>query len=114
MKPTTLKRWIYLAVLVYATFSASSAFAQALGLAAVGPTDPNNGYPAWYQDTKGLQLAPCLVFPNDATAPVPDPCGLAGILPNDNAPVVFPDNFPDEFFYSFADNTIVGVGAGGT
>ncbi|HSB77587.1 MAG TPA: hypothetical protein VLM91_02270 [Candidatus Methylomirabilis sp.] len=112
MQTTTLKRWISLAVLAYATFSASSAFAQAQGLAAVGPTDPADGYPAWYQDTTGLQLAQCLVSPSDP-APVPDPCALTGTLPNDGAPVVFPSNFPNEFFYWRGVSKINGVGAGG-
>ena len=59
----TLKRWIYLAVMVSAAvvgswaLTGSWASAQdAQGLAAVGAIDPANGYPRWYMDRTGLQL----------------------------------------------------------
>jgi hypothetical protein len=64
---------------------ASPAFA----LQAVGPTDPTIGFPTWYQDPAGITLAPCL--DNDAMC-------LFG-LPDPNAPLTFPGNFPDEMFY---------------
>jgi len=107
-------KWsISLAVLVCIALSTGPALAQGQGVAGVGPTNPNNGYPTWYQDRQGLALEPCLVFPTDPNAPVPDPCGLVGTLPDDNSPVVFPTNFPDEFFYARAVATIKSVGAGG-
>ena len=53
-----------------------------------------------------MQLAPCL--DNDAN----DSCGLAGTLPSPAAPVSFPNNFPDEFFYSLLNGKITGIGGG--
>ncbi len=108
MKPSALKGWIALAVIVCVALSAGSAFAQAAGLAAVGAVDPANGFPKWYIDNNGLQLAQCL--DNNAA----DPCGLiaAGALPNPAAPVVFPTNFPNEVFYNRATARISGIGGG--
>src|SRR5206468_10974324 len=81
---------------------------QAAGLAAVGAADPANGFPKWYIDNNGLQLAPCL--DNNAA----DPCGLvaAGALPNPAGAVVFPGNFPNEVFYNRATARIDGIGGG--
>jgi len=95
---SALKWWISLAVVLCIALPASLAFAQAAGLAAVGAPDPVHGFPKWYMDKNGLQLAPCL----DAGAA--DPCGLiaAGALPNPAGPVVFPTNFPNEVFYNRA------------
>src|SRR5881396_3271829 len=91
---------ILLAVIACIVFASGRASAQAAqGLAAVGAVDPANGYPKWYQDKNGLQLTACL----DNTTPDPllggaDLCGLVagGAIPA--GPVVFPTNFPDEFF----------------
>jgi len=72
-------------------------------LVRVGPVDRNNGFPAWYQDSTGLALNACL--PNaqelaDGTCAVfPDQ------LTNPAAPISFPNNFPDEFFYYGLDAT---------
>src|SRR5215470_6000985 len=101
-------RWLFsLAVVLCIALSAGWASAQqAVGLTAVGAADPANGYPKWYIDRNGLQLAPCL----DVTAD--DPCGLAGTLPNPAAPLSFPLNFPDEFFYSLVSAKIAGIGGG--
>jgi len=46
---------LFAVLLVFATWEAALA-----GLAAVGPTDPQTGFPQWYQDTTGLQLGLCL------------------------------------------------------
>src|SRR5690348_15113815 len=70
-----------------------AAYAQGQGLAAVGPVDPANGFPQFYQDRTGQKLGPCL----DTSAA--NPCGLAGTIPNPAAPIAFPSNFPQEFFY---------------
>ena len=106
MKPN-LKWWISLAVVACVMLTAALAFAQqAQGLTAVGATNPANGYPKWYIDGNGLQLAPCL------DTPAADPCGLAGTIPNPAAAVSFPNNFPDEFFYELANATINGIGGG--
>src|SRR5881296_4336050 len=108
MKASRLKWWISLAVILCIALPASLAFAQAAGLAAVGAPDPAHGFPKWYIDRNGLQLAPCL--DNNAA----DPCGLvaAGALPNPAAAVVFPGNFPDEVFYNRATARIDGIGGG--
>src|SRR5215510_11121365 len=58
-------------------------------LSRVGPVDPVHGFPQYYMDGTGLALAPCLNFTCDPALALPDPA----------APVVFPTNFPDEFFY---------------
>src|SRR6266571_98765 len=100
---------ILLAVMVCVILTGGWAYAQqAAGLSAVGSVDPANGYPKWYIDGNGLQLAPCL-----DVAPA-DPCGLilAGAIPNPAAPIVFPTNFPDEFFYERVTSKITGIGGG--
>jgi hypothetical protein len=66
------------------------------GVAAVGPTNPDNGFPEWYRDENGVTIQACL-DPNDAS------CILA---PDEffdpTKPEVFPTNFPGEFFYQLA------------
>ena len=109
MKRRALKLWSALAVIVSVVLTAGLASAQnGQGLAAVGAPDPAHGFPKWYIDRNGLQLAPCL--DNNAA----DPCGLvaAGALPNPAAPVVFPTNFPNEVFYNRATARIDGIGGG--
>src|SRR5213594_3084739 len=96
---------ILLAVIVYVILTGGWASAQqGSGLSAVGGVDPAIGYPKWYMDGSGLQLAPCL----DTTAG--DPCLLAGTFPNPGAAISFPGNFPDEFMYWLATADITGVG----
>ena len=90
-----------LAIGLIAGFNATEVRAQAQGLASVGPTDPANGYPQFYQDKGGLALEPCL-----ANTAVGDPCGIAADVPIPNQPIVFPTNFPDEFFYWTANARI--------
>jgi hypothetical protein len=82
------------ALCVIAGFNATDAHAQAQGLASVGPTDPGNGFPQFYQDKSGLALEPCL-----ASQVAGDPCGIAADVPIPTSPIVFPTNFPDEFFF---------------
>jgi hypothetical protein len=65
------------------------------GLVAVGPVNASNGFPDWYRDTNGVDLMPC-VDPQDKF------CGGAVEAPDNTAPITFPDNFPDEFFYQDA------------
>jgi hypothetical protein len=78
------------------SLGAGEAFAQAQGLAGAGPADPGNGFPQYYQDKAGLALESCL----DNVTPG-DPCGILALggLPNPTGPIVFPTNFPEEFFY---------------
>ena len=56
------------------------------------------GYPAYYQDANGVRLAPCSdpTDPNCAVAPDP--------AVNPDLPISFPDNFPNEFFYTVANS----------
>ena len=69
-------------------------------LLAVGPTDPDNGFPAWYKDSNNLNVGLCLDLNNAF-------CALAGAgVPDETQPVSFPDNFPDETFYQLANSTI--------
>lgn len=65
------------------------------GLVAVGPVNPGHGFPDWYRDTNGLDLAPCM----DPQDPY---CGGAVVAPDNTAPITFPGNFPGEFFYQSA------------
>jgi hypothetical protein len=75
------------------------------GVVAVGPVNASNGFPDWYRDTNGVDLMPC----NDAQDKY---CGGAVAAPDNTAPITFPDNFPDEFFYQPAGADSL-VSAGG-
>jgi hypothetical protein len=65
------------------------------GLTTAGPVSPSNGFPDWYRDVNGVDLAPC----DNAQDPN---CGGAVPTPDPTAPTAFPDNYPDEFFYQQA------------
>jgi len=68
-----------------------------LPAAGIGPVNPANGYPRYYVDASGLALGPCL-DPNSGF------CLLTPAdLPNPAAPVSFPGNFPEEWFYWSGD-----------
>ena len=69
-----------------------------VGLKQVGPIDETNGFPLWYRDTNGVRLELCL-DPNDANC-------IMGDIPDPTKPVSFPDNFPDEAFWSSAESSI--------
>ena len=66
-------------------------------LARVGPIDPNNGYPVWYQDKTGLALEFC--SPNATDLLLGNCLILPSDLPNGTGPEVFPGNFLDEHFF---------------
>jgi hypothetical protein len=91
LKPSV--RWVFLLIITL-VISTGTSMGQ---LARVGPVDRSNGFPTWYQDSTGLALDACL--PNaqqlaDGTCLVtPDQLSSPG------SPIVFPGNFPDEFFY---------------
>jgi hypothetical protein len=75
------------------------------GLTAVGPVDPATGFPTWYQDSNNTRVEPCLDQDNP----------LCGFLPGDvpePGPIVFPDNFPEEFFYQLASSELTLPGGG--
>jgi hypothetical protein len=63
----------------------------------VGPVDPANGYPRWYQDATGLALNLCV--PNAAELAAGSCLIFPADLPNPSQPVRFPDNFMDEHFW---------------
>lgn len=95
------------AVVALPLAAASAAVAQTAvtvpnpgGLTAVGPVNAQNGFPAWYQDSKGTRTELCL----DGDNPL---CGfLPGDIPTPTAPIAFPTNFPDEAFYMLAGSGI--------
>ncbi len=51
------KNWVFLIIGLVALLGFGQV-AQA-GLSAVGPVDPADGFPAWYQDANSLALIPC-------------------------------------------------------
>ena len=75
------------------------------GLAAVGPVSATDGFPVWYKDKTGLRLENCITA---------DPlCPARGAMPDPAAPVSFPDNYPDEGFYSLVDTGAIDTSGGG-
>jgi hypothetical protein len=69
-------------------------------LTAVGPTNGENGFPAWYKDSNNLSMGLCL----DGSDPL---CGFKpGNIPDPTKPVSFPGNFPTESFYMLASSRI--------
>jgi hypothetical protein len=72
------------------------------GISVAGPVNTEWGFPAWYQDSKGVRTELCL----DRNDPM---CGFAAtpVEGFDNTtPTVFPDNFPDEAFYMAAGSSL--------
>ena len=99
-----------MALVVPAVFMEAQGAGGTTTPAAVSPSKNSFGFPNWYQDTTGTRLEPCL----DVTDP------FCVVLPNPGVfdpafPMVMPDNFPDEFFYSVTDSDKVATpGCGGT
>jgi hypothetical protein len=76
------------------------------GLTEAGPVNPANGFPAWYEDNKGLRLEACV----DHLNPL---CGIpVDEVPNPSAPVAYPSNWPAEFFYQLAEAEVTLRGGG--
>lgn len=69
-----------------------------VGLKEVGPIDEANGFPLWYKDTNNVRLELCL-DPSDTNC-------IMGDVPDPQSPVSFPDNFPDEAFWSAAEASL--------
>lgn len=67
-------------------------------LSSAGPLDPLHGFPLWFADGSDLRLE--LVLEPDPLAPA------VGDRPQPQLPLRFPDNFPDEAFYFFAESRI--------
>ena len=64
-------------------------------LTQVGPI-AEHGFPAWFRDSNNVRLEACTTL-DDPLCPT-----LADEVPNPEAPVSYPDNFPGEFFYQLA------------
>lgn len=72
-------------------------------LKSAGSIDSENGFPLWFGDgTTRLEI----VLNEDENAPA------IGELPDPNAPMTFPGNFPDEAFYFMAEARLPVGGAG--
>ncbi|MEX5261125.1 hypothetical protein [Kocuria sp. CPCC 205263] len=77
-------------------------------LTAVGPVNPEFGFPAWYEDSAGVRTELCI----DGSDPL---CGLAPEpeTPYDpTQPTVLPGNFPHEGFYMLAGSELDLPGGG--
>lgn len=75
-------------------------------LTTVGPVNTDYGFPSWYGDSAGTRVEPCL----DGENPL---CGfLPGDIPDPDAPISFPDNFPGEFFYQLVGSDLALPGGG--
>lgn len=72
-------------------------------LTEVGPT-AEHGFPAWYRDSNGVRLEACTTLDDPLCSTLPDE------VPNPDAPVSYPDNFPGEFFYQLAGAEVTGGG----
>jgi len=81
-----------------------AAYAQGQGFAQAGPIDRASSFPRYFRDKTGRALEECL----DASET--DPCGIAARVPDPARPIVFPTNFPSEFFYWRAAARIRGLG----
>jgi hypothetical protein len=66
------------------------------GLVDVGPVNAAHGFPSWYEDSAGTRLEPCLDMDNPLCGLLPDE------VPDPDAPISYPGNFPGEFFYQLA------------
>jgi hypothetical protein len=72
-------------------------------LTQVGPIN-ETGYPSWYRDSNGIRLEPCYTTDDEFCAAAPDE------LPNPDAPVSYPGNFPGEHFYQLVQAEVTGTG----
>jgi Bacterial Ig domain len=89
-----LSLWAGLLFLLFSFIAVPMASAQ---LARVGPVDPANQFPRWYQDKTGLALDHCL--PQNQAEIV---WCLLPPIPNGTAPEIFPTNWAIENFYADA------------
>ncbi len=62
-------------------------------LVQAGPVSSVHGFPAWYEDSAGRRLEPCVDHRNPLCDVPPDH------VPNPSGPMSFPDNFASEVFY---------------
>lgn len=80
------------------SYALASTAAQSLVAAAVSPARNQGGFPTWYSDANGTAVEPCLdpFDPHCVLLGAPGIYDIAG-------PMVFPANYPNEFFYFVAD-----------
>src|SRR5512146_2209867 len=90
--------WAGLLLLLFSFIAVPAASAQ---LARVGPVDPANGFPTWYQDKTGLALDHCLPQSQEEMV-----WCLLPPIPNGTAPEVFPTNWAIENFYTDATSGV--------
>src|SRR3954470_23543005 len=107
-----------LAVALAATAAVIAPLAVAANATVVTPSTPrngslvqvgpiaDNGFPTWYRDSNGIRLEACQTLDDPNCAALPD------AVPNPIAPISFPDNFPDEFFYQLASASLTAGTAG--
>lgn len=100
-----------LLMLIAGLFIAMAASPSGAVLKAGGPVSQNTGFfPAWYMDQNGDALEICLPAPGSELQN-----GYCLLLPGDvpdpNAPVSFPDNFPEEAFW-WSASAIIDLGNG--
>jgi hypothetical protein len=102
-----IKRWV--GVVVLGVLVGGLVLADHPGgshLVQVGPVHPAHGFPIWYKDANGLSAELCL----EARNPL---CGfLPGDVPNPDAPLTVPGNFPEEAFWMLAGSTMNTRGGG--
>src|SRR4051812_39680977 len=110
MKASTTHRHLRLSALAIAFLATGLSAPASAELARLGPIDPANGYPRWYQDLSGLALDLCLPDQIDLEQ------GNCLLLPQDvpahTAPETFPGNFADEHFWFAADAALAPNGGG--
>ena len=104
-KKTGLVMFVALAA-ISALFSLTLT-ANAAELAAVGSTDPANGFPVWYQDAANRALQPCLTNDGNCTL---SGGAYSGDPFNPANAISFPNNFPYVFYYYSAEARLT-VGA---
>jgi hypothetical protein len=87
------------------------ASAASADLNRVGPTNPSNGFPLWYQDLSGQVLDICIPTANDSTDPTQLQEKACQLVRPPTPPYVFPSNFPGEVFYMRAISQLSPSGA---
>ena len=75
---------------------------RAGSLVQVGPIDAQNGFPTWYRDKDGNGATSRLELCLPVAPTTVDPYCAPPALPNPNAPMSYPANYPDEMFYQLA------------
>lgn len=100
-----------LSTLALSVYLALNSVPASAVLERVGPVDPANGYPKWYQDTSGLSLEFC--SPLNQAELDGGYCLLLPPIPP-QTPEVFPSIFSDEHFYAAATAVMVHQGGAAT